>query len=114
MQYYSEQRTKNLRLALEGEILDWPKVKTKKMFGCPAYQAEGKLFVFLVTNGIVITKLSEAELEALSSQVERIPFQAGKRTMKSWARISIMEPENELDRIVSFVRKSYESALKTS
>ena len=55
IKYYSEEETKELRLAIEKEVLNWAHVSTKKMFGCPCYQAKGKLFVFLVTNGIVIT-----------------------------------------------------------
>jgi hypothetical protein len=33
MKYYSEDETKEIRLALEAEILKWYKVDFKKMFG---------------------------------------------------------------------------------
>ena len=56
MQYYNEEKMKNLRLKLEKEILSWPNVTTKKMYGCPCYKYKEKLFAFLVTDGVVLTK----------------------------------------------------------
>ena len=43
---YSEYARAYLRRAFEGHVLEWPQVTTKKMFGCPCYQAKGKLFAF--------------------------------------------------------------------
>ena len=57
LKWYDEVETKELREALEAKILTWPYVTTKKMMGCPCYLAKGKMFVGLVTGGIVITKL---------------------------------------------------------
>jgi hypothetical protein len=59
MKYYSEEETKEIRLALEGEILRWSQVSVKKMFGCPCYKVKNKMFVFLVTKGIVFTHLGQ-------------------------------------------------------
>lgn len=63
MKYYSEEETKELRQALEEQVLNWTGVTKKKMFGCPCYKANEKLFAFLVTNGIVITKLQPSDRE---------------------------------------------------
>jgi hypothetical protein len=49
MKYYSEEETKEIRIALETEVLRWSKVTTRKMFGCPCYKVSDKLFVFLAT-----------------------------------------------------------------
>jgi hypothetical protein len=110
MKYYSEDDTRDLRLALEKEVLNWAHVSTKKMFGCPCYQAKGKLFVFLVTKGIVITQLQPVDREDLASKYKTSFFQAGKKTVKNWIKLSITKRE-ELDNIIPFVRKSYEEAL---
>lgn len=110
MKYYSEVDTKDLRVALEKEILSWSQVGTKKMFGCPCYQVRGKLFVFLVTNGIVITHLEQTDRERLSRKHKTTFFQAGKKTVKKWIKISASS--KDLDLIMPYVRKSYESALK--
>jgi hypothetical protein len=109
MKYYLEKDTKNLRLAFEQKVLHWPQVGTKKMFGCPCYRVNGKLFAFLVTNGIVITQLDEADREVLSRQHQTTAFQAGKKTVRNWARLSIKN-KRDLNRVMPFVRKSYESA----
>jgi hypothetical protein len=110
MKYYSEQETKELRLALEAEVLNWPHVSTKKMFGCPCYQAKGKLFAFLVTNGVVITQLQQADRDEMSRQHQTSFFQAGKKTVKNWIRLSIKN-KKDLDSVMPFVKKSYEEAL---
>ena len=65
MKWYIEEETKELRQALEKEILKWPQVDYKKMFGCPCYLANGKMFAGLVTKGLIITKLNETEKEEL-------------------------------------------------
>ncbi len=102
---------KDLRLAFEEEVLKWDQIDTKKMFGCPCYQANGKLFVFLVTKGIVITKLDTEEKEILSQQFSTTSFKASKKTVQNWARIPF-NSKKDLDLIMPFVRKSYDRALQ--
>ncbi len=112
MKYYSEEVTKPLRLGFEEKVLRWPQVSTRMMFGCPSYQANGKLFAFLVTNGIVITQLAQADRDRISRQYNITSFKAGKRTVRNWVRLSI-ESKLDLIRIMPFVRKSYQSALRS-
>jgi hypothetical protein len=68
MQYYNEEKMQNLRLRIEEEILKWPNVTTKKMYGCPCYKNKEKLFAFLVTDGVVLTKMSEHDRIKLSKE----------------------------------------------
>lgn len=112
MKYYSEKQTKNLRRAFEEKILGWPRVSTKKMFGCPSYKAKSKLFAFLVTKGIVITHLTEADREKLSRRFHTTPFRAGKKTVHNWMRVSLVD-KRDLTRIMPYVQRSYESVLRT-
>jgi TfoX/Sxy family transcriptional regulator of competence genes len=65
LKWYIEEETKELRQALEKEIIGLYKVTFKKMFGCPCYLANGKMFVGLVTKGVVITKFYESERKKL-------------------------------------------------
>ncbi len=111
MRYYSEKAMKGLRSGFEEKVLRWPQVSTKKMFGRPSYQANGTLVAFLVTDGVVITRLGRAEREALYLQSHATTFQAGKKVIQTWVRLFI-EKKRDLDRIMPFVRKSYESALR--
>jgi hypothetical protein len=109
MKYYSEDETKEIRWALEAEILKWYKVDFKKMFGCPCYTANGKLFVFLVTKGIVITRLGDADIAELSMKHKTVSFRGGNKEMKNWRQISLNNPE-ELYPLMYFIKKSYDEA----
>jgi len=111
MRYYSENHMKETRSAFEKEVLRWPQVRLKNMFGCPSYQANGNLFAFLVRNGIVTTELTEANREKLSSKHQTNPFQVPNRIVKGWINVAVRN-KADLDKIVSFVRESYRSALE--
>ncbi len=106
MQYYNEEKMKNFRLRIEKEILNWPDVTTKKMYGCPCYKYKDKLFAFLVTDGVVLTKTSEQDKMKLSKEFTIKPFQASTRTMKGWPQIPVDET-SDLDKIISFIKNSY-------
>lgn len=110
MKYYSEDEMKDIRAAFEEKILAWPDVTTRKMFGCPCYKADNKLFAFLVTGGVVLTKLSEADRGSLSAIYRTEPFQAGKRTVNNWPRVPVFN-KVELPELIPFVEKSYTAAL---
>ena len=106
MQYYNEEKMHNIRLRIEKEILNWPDVTTKKMFGCPCYKYKNKLFAFLVTDGLVLTKVSEQDKINLSKDFPIKPFQAATRTMKNWPQIPVDE-NSDLTTILPFIKKSY-------
>ena len=109
MKWYIEEQTKELRKAFENEVLRWPNVDYKKMFGCPCYLANGTMFAGLVTKGIVITKLTEEEKQELNKIKQAGPFVVGERVIKSWVHMEL-EP-NELPNILLYVKKSYAKAL---
>jgi hypothetical protein len=112
LKWYIEEETKELREAFEKEVLKWSIVDYKKMFGCPCYLANGKMFAGLVTKGLVITKLNDQEKSELEKIKKTTPFKAGDRVIKSWVQINL-EP-NELKEIMPFVKKSYTRALKNA
>jgi hypothetical protein len=109
MQYYNEEKMHNLRLRIENEILNWPNVTTKKMYGCPCYKNKEKLFAFLVTDGVVLTKVREQDKIQLSKEVEIKSFQAGKRTVNRWPQIHIDET-TDLEKIIPFIKNSYDQS----
>jgi len=65
-----------------------------------------KLFAFLVTDGVVITKASEQDKMKLSKEFMIKPFQAATRTMKGWPQIPIDEA-TDLNKIIPFIKNSY-------
>ena len=113
MQYYNEEKMHDLRLRIEKEILNWPNVTTKKMYGCPCYKNKEKLFAFLVTDGIVLTKVSGQDRIQLSKEFEIKPFQAGKRKVKKWPQISI-DVTTDMEKIIPFIKTSYKESQTSS
>ena len=109
MKYYDEEKMHTIRMKLEQDILNWPEVTTRKMYGCPCYKYKNKLFAFLVTDGVVLTKPSEQDKSDLSQEFSIKPFQAGKRMIKGWPQIPIDE-SSDLHRIIPFIKKSYNQA----
>lgn len=112
MKWYVEEETKELRESLEKEILVWPKVTSKKMMGCPCYLANGKMFAGMVTRGMVITKLKPKERNDLEKIHPTKPFEAGGRTMKKWAHLTL--EKDDLEKVMPYIKASYEEALKAS
>jgi predicted DNA-binding protein (MmcQ/YjbR family) len=111
MHYYSEEDMKDLRLALESEVLCWDRVSFTKMFGCPCYKVNEKLFVFLVTKGIVFTHLNKADRAELASLHQTTSFRAGSRNIKNWLQVSV-DSVKEIEDLVPFLRKSYQEIRK--
>ncbi len=106
MQYYNEEKMRNIRVKLEKEVLSWPDVTTRKMYGCPCYKHNEKLFAFLVTDGVVLTKASEQDKMRLSKEFLVKPFQASSRTMKGWPQIPLDET-SDLKKVLFFIKESY-------
>ncbi len=110
MIYYTEEEGRALREVFERDVLVWPKVETRLMFGCPAYVAEGKLFAFLVSDGVVITQIRKRDREALAEAFHTEPFSAGEREIERWQKVHL-ESVERLSRVLPYVKKSYELVL---
>jgi hypothetical protein len=111
MQYYVEEKGKALREAFEAKVLHWPMVSSRLMFGCPAYLADGKLFAFLVTDGVVITQVRKRDREALSERFTTEAFKAGEREIVRWVQVTL-EEVSHLDHVMRMVKKSYDTVLE--
>jgi hypothetical protein len=110
MKYYDESQTSELRTLFEKEVFGWSRVTSRLMFGCPTYLVEGKLFSFLVTNGIVITQIRLKDREAISEVFETEPFKVGEREITRWLKITLDKP-TKIKRVIPLVRKSYHIAM---
>lgn len=110
MKYYVAEEAQPLRAAFEEEVLSWDQVDVRTMFGCPSYIVDGRLFAFLVTDGVVITQLRQRDRETLAEDFELAPFQAGERTIERWIEVELPDPD-ALGRILPYVRKSYDAVL---
>ncbi|HNT78591.1 MAG TPA: TfoX/Sxy family protein [Anaerolineae bacterium] len=111
MNYYSEAQGGVLREALEAQVLHWPEVSARRMFGCPAYTADGRLFVFVVNEGLVLTQLRLHDRQILAEEFAVEPFKAGERVLNHWLKVAVTDLE-KLPRLRRFVQRSYEEALR--
>jgi len=112
MKFYDEETMQEIRKELEGKILQWQGVKPKEMMGCLTYFCGKKFFAFLVTNGIVLTKLSEDHRLTLSKNMGGEPFEMASKTVKTWIKVPLKKPK-DVKLVLPFVKKSYDGALKT-
>lgn len=108
MKFYDEKVMAGIREALEDEVLRWPGVTTREMMGCLCYFRGKKFFAFLVTKGIVITKLPE-DARAKLKQAGGEAFEMGGKKVKTWVRAPLKKPMG-VRQILPFVKKSYEVA----
>jgi predicted DNA-binding protein (MmcQ/YjbR family) len=107
MKYYDEEKMHDLRLLVEKEVLGWPEVTSKKMYGCPCYKYQDKLFAFLVTDGVVLVRVSEQDKIDLTRHFDIKPFQtSANRTMKNWPQIPLNK-ESDLKKIIPYIKQSY-------
>lgn len=113
MDSHTEIDAARIRDVFEATVLRWPKVRTRQMFGSPAYLANGKLFAFFVTDALVLTKLDDAEREEIAGIRETRPFETGRRTISSWVQTPVAG-DDDLDVLMPFITASYEAALDAS
>jgi|SRR3990170_8656225 len=109
MKYYDEEKMRKVRKTLEADIMKWPSVESKEMMGCLCYFRGRKFFTFLVTNGIVITKLANEDRSKLSERLDSKPFEMAGRTAATWIQLPLQKP-GDLRPILPYIRKSYEAA----
>lgn len=110
MKYYDEETMTVVRHELEDTVLGWNNVTTKKMFGCPSYLAEKKLFAFLVSDGLVLTKLEDEDIVKMAETVDFRPFEVDGKKMANWARITVQD-KSEVPKLLAFVEQSYLNSL---
>lgn len=109
MKYYDETVMSDYREALEALVGAWPGVTLKRMFGCPCYKANERLFAFLVTGGLVLTRLARTEKDAALKRFKGKPFRAGAKSVPGWPQLPLAGPA-DLKRYRPLLRKSYDAA----
>jgi hypothetical protein len=107
MKYFDEEKMGEIRKELENEILRWPGVSSREMMGCLCYLQGKNMLAFLVTDGIVISKLSEQEEKDLSKSNRKTSFKMGSKSIRKpvWE----LETSESLRTILPFLKKSYQA-----
>jgi hypothetical protein len=107
MKYYDTEKMREIRDELEKEILKWPGVSSREMMGCLCYLHGKNMLAFLVTDAIVISKLSEQEEADLSKLSRRVSFKMGTKSIRKpvWE----LKTRENLRTILPFLKKSYQA-----
>ena len=107
MKYFDTEKMSQIRNELEKEILEWPGVSSREMMGCLCYLHGKNMLAFLVTDGIVISRLSEQEEKDLSKLSRKTAFKMGGKSMRKpvWE----LKTRDNLRTILPFLKKSYEA-----
>jgi len=98
-----------VRGALEAAMGTWPDVAPKEMMGCLVYFRGKRFFAFLVTGGVVVTKLPDADRAALAARPGAKPFEMSGRTAAKWVQVPAKKPA-DLKPLLPYVRKSYDAS----
>ncbi len=108
MKYFDTEKMGQSRDELEREILQWPGVSTREMMGCLCYLHGKNMIAFLVTDGIVISKLSEQEQKDLSKLNKKVSFKMAGNSFRKpvWE----LKTRDNLRTTLPFLKKSYQAA----
>jgi len=109
MKYFDEEKMADIREAFDSEVLKWKDVVSRPMMGCLCYLRKRKFVSFLVTDGIVIMKLSDKDQTVLKDKFGGKPFEMAGQTGRLW--VTPLKSTKDLKLVMPFVRKRYEEAL---
>lgn len=101
-----------LKSTVESIVREWQGVTVHTLFGHPSYEAGGTIFALLRTDGVVLTRLPDAERERLGARYEAGPFEAGGQTIDSWVHVPV--GADDVDGLLPFLRASHAAALSES
>ena len=105
MKYFDEETMAETRKTFEAEILKWKGVVSKPMMGCLCYFYNRKFICFLVTNGVVIMKLSERDQTTLKDKFGGKPFEMAGQAGRLW--VTPLKRPEDVKSIMPFIMKRY-------
>jgi len=95
-----------IQKAFEAEVLKWKGVSSRPMMGCLCYFYNRKFIGFLITDGIVLMKLSEKDQTSLKEKFGGKPFEMAGQTGRLW--VTPLKRPRDVGSVMPFVRKRYE------
>lgn len=108
--YYDEETMGEVRAEFERHAMGWADVTTRKMFGCPAYRAQGHLFAVILTGSLVLTELPPEVRSTLPPELGATAFSAGTRMVPKWAQFPVTYPA-DLEPLLALAELSHQVAL---
>jgi TfoX/Sxy family transcriptional regulator of competence genes len=99
-----------LRARLEEASVGLADVTVRKMFGCDAFLASGKIFAVVWRDGRIGLKLPDAQANAMRALPGAAPWKVGDMVMRQWALV----PEtfhDDSEALVGWVEQAHAAAL---
>src|SRR5215472_9648842 len=106
MKYFDEKIMADIQKAFDSEVLKWKDVSSRPMMGCQCYFRGRKFICFLVTNGIVLMKISEKDQETMKARFGGKPFVMAGQSGRMWT--TPLKSVKDLREIMPYVRKKYD------
>jgi len=111
LKYYDEEKMSETRKAFDAEVLTWKGVSSRPLMGCLCYFYNRKFIGFLVTNGVVLMKLSEKDQMDLKERFGGKPFEMAGQTGRLW--VTPLKGPRDVRSVMPFVRKRYDEVSLT-
>ncbi|WP_224447930.1 hypothetical protein [Haloprofundus salilacus] len=108
MVYPSAERSGRLSEAFESLVLAWPNVCISQRDGYTTYTVNNKPFAVLDGMRLALTDLTADSRAAFENEWFVDPFRSETGVMETWSTVYISP--NELESLLPFVRRSYETA----
>ncbi|WP_224332984.1 luciferase family protein [Haloprofundus halobius] len=112
MVYPSAERSGRLSEAFENLVLSWPNVRVDYRRGYATYCVGDRPFAVVDGMRLVLTDLTSDAQEALENEWFVDPFRTETGVMETWLTVCITP--DELESLLPFVRRSYETAREVS
>lgn len=91
------------KIVIDKLLLDYPYVRSGKMFGYPAYYVVKKLAICLYEQGVGVKLPEQTVTKLLESDSNIVPFQPmGKPKMREWIQINLNNSKNYIQYIEVF------------
>ncbi|KTG10768.1 hypothetical protein AUR64_06145 [Haloprofundus marisrubri] len=108
MVYPSAERSGRLSEAFENLVLSWPNVQVDYRHGYATYCVGTRPFAVVDGMRLALTDLTAESRAALENGWFVDPFRGETGVMETWSTVCISP--DELESLVPFVRRSYETA----
>src|SRR2546426_11150661 len=111
MKYFDELKMADIQKAFDSEVLESKGVTSKPMMGCQCYFHGRKFLCFLVTDGIVLMKLSDKDQDTLKTRFGGKQLEMAGQTGRLW--VTPLKARRDLKQVMPLVTKRYEEKAST-
>jgi hypothetical protein len=94
---------------IDATVVEWPEVHAKQAFGHRGYVRHGKMFGFVVGEGVAIKAWAGEEAEALYARDGVTSFSHSGMEMRAWP-ILPLRTEEETEAALTALQHAYERA----